>query len=131
MTEDPQQLGEPVASSMRVSVASGTGGAFITLDAAAELADPAGLPDDNSGATLGPAALAEKVNGAVVSVIPLYIMVTEGHMLSEKNGPPDLGKQYCSTTVAADIVADASADCASLQPHTALAASRRSGSVIM
>jgi Flp pilus assembly protein protease CpaA len=42
--------------------------------------------------------LVTSVIGAVVIVVPLYIIVTDGHMLSALIGPPYLEKQYWSST---------------------------------
>jgi Flp pilus assembly protein protease CpaA len=46
--------------------------------------------------------LVTSVIGAVVIVVPLYIIVTDGHMLSALIGPPYLEKQYWSSTGTAD-----------------------------
>jgi hypothetical protein len=115
------RLSNPMVLSAPVAVASERDDASASVDAAAELAGASGLPVESSGARLGPASLTVKVKDAVVSVTPLYIIVTEGHKLSVAKGAPDLGKQYCSTTDAADAVPD----CASLRPTIALAARRR------
>jgi hypothetical protein len=96
----------------------------VSLDTAVEFAGPPGLPVDSP---VGPAPLTVKVKGAVVSVMPLYIIVTDGCRLFVGKGAPDLGKQYCSTTDAAD----AFPDWASLRLHRALEASRRSGIIMM
>jgi hypothetical protein len=55
-------------------------------------------------AALAVVLLMTSVNGTVASVVPLYIIVTDGHMLSAGIGPPYLGKQYCSNVDAADAV---------------------------
>lgn len=95
----------------------------MSLDTVVEFAGPPGLPVDSP---VGPTPLTDKVKGAVVSVMPLYIIVTEGCRLFVEKGAPDLGKQYCSTADGAD----AFPDWASLRPHRALEASRRSGIVM-
>lgn len=47
----------------------------------------------NEGTPEAPTLVSVKATGVVVRVIPLYIMVTEGHTLPLENGPPDFGKQ--------------------------------------
>jgi len=54
------------------------------------------------------------VTEAVVNVIPLYIIVTEGHMLLPRNEASLLGKQYCS--IAEDADADTGEPCKALLP---------------
>ena len=99
------------------------------LGAAVKFANPPELMAGSSGATVDAASLTAKDKGVVVSVMPLYIIVTDGHMLAE-NGPPDLGKQYCSTMDTADTVARASSGNPSLQLHRALNTSRSSDLII-
>lgn len=63
------------------------------LGEAIKLSDSPMLLFGPAGVMVGTVPLMVNVIGVVVSVMPLYIIVTDGHMLSAEIGPPYLGKQ--------------------------------------
>jgi hypothetical protein len=83
-----------------------------------------------AGVMVGTVPLMVNVIGVVVSVMPLYIIVTDGHLLSAENGPPYLGKQYCSQVESADAAMELLSDKALLPPSRELTAHRTNGLII-
>jgi hypothetical protein len=86
-------LAEAVALPATLLARFESGEASLLLDVAVEFADLAGLSIGGPGATVGAVPHKEMIVGVVVNVMPLYIIVTEGHALSAENGLLDPGKQ--------------------------------------
>lgn len=101
------------------------------LGTAIGFSDLLGLPPSDTGAMVGVGPLITNVIGVVVNVIPPYIMVTDGHMLSAENGPPDFRKQYCSKVESVDVDTEVPSDRARLEPNKELVASSSSNLDIM
>jgi hypothetical protein len=74
---------------------------------------------------MGMVPLIASVTGAVVNVVPLYIIVTDGHVLLGGNGPPDIAKHKWSRVGNAGAVVKVLSEKALLKPNREAIAGKR------